>query len=164
MHAKSRSVNDGHSRTRLCPWCPGADASALSWDFNYFLNYSVLQSHNNLPSCFAETSKRPKQQSRNISRGWRRRKMYQRLFISLVKEQEHQTRLLHPKERHRLLSLMLFSFIWHKSLTLISKMRRAAKGRQAISIAEAKNKTPEARTLSLCMYKICRICIKYKHA
>jgi hypothetical protein len=34
-------------------------------------------------------------------------------------------------------------------------------GDQAISIAEAKNETPEARTLSLCICKICRICIMY---
>jgi hypothetical protein len=31
-------------------------------------------------------------------------------------------------------------------------------GYQAICIAEAKNETPEARTLSLCICKICSIC------
>ncbi len=44
---------------------------ALCCDFNFFLTYSVLQSHNNSQSCFTETSKQPKHQSRNNSRnGW----------------------------------------------------------------------------------------------
>jgi hypothetical protein len=35
-------------------------------------------------------------------------------------------------------------------------------GDQAISIAKAKNEKPEARTLSSCICRICRICILQK--
>ena len=81
---------------------PGADISGLCCDFNFLLTYNVLQSHNNSPSCFAESSKAPKQQSRNNS-PWRRHKEQRRSLISLVnqlRKQEFQGLL--PKESSRI--------------------------------------------------------------